>query len=145
MLASLDGLSSLREVSIIDIQNNASLASLELNTLEHIEGLYLGACLGVSFDSSATVGDNPALTKLDGFDSLVSLTSLSVSGQNSLTSIARLQELAESGVEFAETEFQLNENLDTAEIEAFMNAAGSFGTVCENAGDDTKCMCPSGR
>lgn len=141
LLESLEGLTSLQETYAFDIRNNASLARLGLSQIERVNGLYLGWCSAARVGSS-TEGDNPSLTTLDGFDSLVSLKTLSVSGQSGLTSITRLRELAESGVDFVETDFYLNPNLDTAEIDAFVDAAGSFGTVCENAGDDTICMCP---
>lgn len=141
-LTTLAGLDSLREVSYLVIYDNASLATLGLTNLERIGDLSIGGCNTDPSGTPFSFGDNPSLTALDGFDSLVSLTTLTITGQSGLTSLARLRELAESGVEFTRTHFKLNENLDIAEIQAFMAAAGSAGDVCQHAEEGDVCMCP---
>jgi hypothetical protein len=144
-LRSLDGLDSLREVPDLGIHLNESLNKLNLNQIEHIGRLELGWCGRNSQLTEATGhGDNPSLTALDGLDSLASIEKLSVAGQSNLTSIARLTELAQRGVQFTQVEFHVNERLERADIDAFMNTAGATGTVCGNGGDDTPCPCPIG-
>jgi hypothetical protein len=144
-LRSLAGIEAAREITDIAILGNASLSSLSLNHVEHIGQLTLGACArNSSFDEAFGSGSNPSLTALDGFDSLVSLEKLSVAGQSNLTSIARLTELAQRGVQFTQVEIHVNERLERADIDAFMSASGATGTVCGNGGDDTPCPCPSG-
>jgi hypothetical protein len=103
-LESLDGLVSLREVAYLEVAFNDALTSLSLNHVEHIGELKLGQCGDTGGGPSNAQGDNPSLAALDGFDSLVSLTTLSVSGQNSLASLDRLREIAEDGVEFTQTD-----------------------------------------
>jgi hypothetical protein len=145
VLESVDGLDALAEVDGVTIEENAALVRVGLDHLERINGsLYLGWCVSQPFSEMSNAGgNNPSLTGLDGFASLVAMGSLYVSGQSALVSIDRLQEMAEAGVEFGDANFHINPNLDTADIESFMSAAGIGGQVCENLGDDTPCACPA--
>jgi hypothetical protein len=147
MLTTLAGLDNLEGIdSGMLLSGNASLASIGLERLERIElGWTIGGCESASSREPALgTGNNAMLTAFDGLDSLRYVGGLSIHGQEHLTSLSRLRELAEGGTEFGSLlEVGVNPELPESEITAFVSAAG-IATVeaCQNKDDTELCYCP---
>lgn len=146
-LRSLSGFEALREAGAgIRLMDNAELSSVEMPSLERIGtfGLVLGDCVSLSSSEPAEAwGDNASLESLDGLEALVSVSGVFIAGQTSLRSLAGLRELAERGADFGTTlHAQVNPELPSSEIDAFVQAAG-LGTVraCQNKDDSEICTC----
>ena len=160
-LQSLDGLDSLRELESLHVWFNDSLTSVGISSLERLGLFWLGGCQESGGEPAFGLGDNPSLVTLEGFDSLLSVDMVEISGQQSLLSLAPFIELANNGTVFGAptiTEcndnpdspagiectavFRYNESLGISEIEAFVAAADIQGAeVCGNMGGPEACDC----
>ena len=135
-LASLDGLSSLRFASWINLSHNG-ITHLGLPALQATDSITIGDCLPED-------EGEPLLEDLDGLDALLALTTVSVHHAPNLAALSGLQAFAERGGSVAIVKLWFNEQLDPATIDALTDAdPGISLDACGNAGQSTeRCWCP---
>ncbi len=160
-LETLRGLDSLESIGGggVSVLDNPELSRLELESPRDIGYFRLGSyeCDGYGPDAAALPrGDNPKLSRLDGFEKVEKVSGFVVEGQSAFSStetivdvLSRREPSPDGGL--PDIRFHLNPVLGQDELDAVFRTLGledefepTPGVVCENQDDDNKCPCKGG-
>ena len=136
-LVDISALGSVKTVEELNIWGNLELSELGFDGLETAWRIQLGEC---GDDPSETPRDYvPALTEINGFANLTSVTTFRVAGQTELVSLGRLHEIgAAGGVEYVG--IYNNHKLPYAEVEQLEQQSGVDVGAC-GCVDDPEPLC----
>lgn len=134
-------LGRIEELSYLAIYGNLALEDIQLDSLKHVELMYVGQCVGPKASAK-----HLALEGLSGFDGLTSVTRLSVDGNEALMSADLLDAIASNGAiaPIGVATIRLNPLLSETAVHAQLDILGvTEREVCGNAGGDLECDCPA--
>lgn len=144
-LTSVADLESLTVLAGLGVWGNASLTSLDLPHIEKLDALGIGDC-GFSFNPGV---DNPSLQTLDGLTGLTTIGEVIIGSQSSLSSIARLHEVAAAGgFSVHDSHITNNPSLPFGDVELLMQLADEHTVFhCGNLAEPetNECYCPMPR
>lgn len=132
-LLGLDAVGPVKSLEQLSVYHNLLLSDLAFNDLESVERLLLGDC---GADPSEIPPDYaPALTEINGFASLTSISLVKVAGQTELVSLGRLHDIAAAGGIHDAVNVYNNHKLPYSEVANLESLSEARFASCGNLGD----------
>ncbi|MBK6916811.1 MAG: hypothetical protein IPH07_05375 [Deltaproteobacteria bacterium] len=135
------GFEQIDKIDLLDVSMNDALQEVHLESLESIERLNIGYCMG----PGTFLAGNDSLAEVGGFASLASVGDLMIRGNEALVSTQVLDALASNGAPpLDDVRIMWNPKLPEQEVNAKLDALGVEGSrwVCGNAGGvQDECDC----
>jgi hypothetical protein len=133
-LRTVTGFDQISGLEYLLIYNNPALAEIKLDSIETVDWIQIGHC----------VGGHLALVDLPGFSGLTTVQRLTIEGNEALMSAGLLDALAANGAPspLPEAVIRFNPLLSESTVQTQLDTLGVPDRyVCENADGDPECVC----